>query len=224
MSLLAARDLSAGYHDVAAIRGIDLEVEQGEVVLLAGANGAGKTTTIMALAGALRPLAGHVELSGERTTAPLHRRCQGAMGIVTEERTIFRSLSVRENLRLGRGEPSVALEHFPELGKRLSVRAGLLSGGEQQMLSLARVIAAKPQVILADELSLGLAPIVVERLLVALRAAADAGAGVLLVEQQVRRALDVADRVYVLRRGLLAGSGTAESMRADETALRSLYL
>jgi sulfate-transporting ATPase len=224
MSLLAARDLSAGYHDVAAIRNVDIAVEAGEVVLLAGANGAGKTTTIMALAGALRPMAGHVELAGAPTTAPLHRRCQSGMGIVTEERTIFRALTVRENLRLGRGDPSIALDHFPELRKRLSVRAGLLSGGEQQMLSLARVIAAQPRVILADELSLGLAPIVVERLLAALRAAADDGAGVLLVEQQVRRALDVADRVYVLRRGALAGSGTAESMRADETLLRSLYL
>ena len=128
MTLLAAHSLSAGYHGVAAIRSISIEVSSGEVVLLAGPNGAGKTTTIMALAGALAPLSGRVEFDGNTATGPLHRRAQQGLGLVAEERSIFRQLTVRENLRLGRGDSTVALDHFPELRKRLRVKAGLLSG------------------------------------------------------------------------------------------------
>jgi branched-chain amino acid transport system ATP-binding protein len=223
-TLLKGSNLSAGYHGVPAIREVDIEVNAGEMVLLAGANGAGKSTTLMTLAGALRPMSGELECFGRATRAPLHRRCQEGLGLVTEERTIFSSLTVQENLRLGQGDPKVAMRHFPELEKRRDVRAGLLSGGEQQMLALGRVMAAEPKVILADELSLGLAPIIVERLLAALRAAAEAGAGVLLVEQHIRSALPVADRVYLMRRGRLAATAAAADIQKDESAVRDLYL
>ncbi|MEX0428369.1 ABC transporter ATP-binding protein [Nocardioides sp. DS6] len=221
---IAARGLSAGYHGAAAVRDIELEVHAGEVVLLAGANGAGKTTTLMTLAGALRPLTGHTELRGRRCAEPVHRRVRAGVGVVTEKRVVFNQLTVAENLTLGRGDTATALAHFPELEKRLGVKAGLLSGGEQQMLSLARVLAAGPSVILADELSLGLAPIVVNRLLAALRAAADAGAAVLLVEQHVRLALDTADRACFLQRGQLALAGTTDAIKQDPSRMEAIYL
>jgi branched-chain amino acid transport system ATP-binding protein len=222
--LMAAREVSAGYNGVPAIRQVSLEVTAGEIALLAGPNGAGKTTMLMTLAGGIDPLEGHVEFVGSRTTLPLYRRCRHGLGVITEDRDVFPGLTVFENLRLGRGKPEAALEHFPELRARLKVKAGLISGGEQQMLALGRVLAAEPRVILADELSLGLAPIAVQRLLVALRAAADNGAGVLMVEQQVRRALGVADRVYFMRRGALVSSDTAANVRGNEAQLRAMYL
>jgi len=127
-------------------------------------------------------------------------------------------------MRLGRGKPEDVLKYFPELEKRLKVKAGLISGGEQQMLSVGRVLAANPQVVLADELSLGLAPIVVKRLLSALRLAADGGAAVLLVEQHVRVALDVVNRGYFLRRGRIELHGTREELRHSDEAIQAIYL
>ncbi|HEY6762954.1 MAG TPA: ATP-binding cassette domain-containing protein [Baekduia sp.] len=224
MTLLKTEGLSAGYHGVPAIRDLDLEVGAGEMVLLAGPNGAGKSTTVMTLAGAIKPLAGDVLVDDEVCRLPVHRRCQQHLGLITEERTIFPSLTVMENLRLGQGAPETSLAFFPELEKRMTVKAGLLSGGEQQMLSLARVLAASPKTILADELSLGLAPIIVQRLLAALRKAADEGAGVLLVEQHVHMALPVVDRAYLMRRGRIEGRGTSQELRADEAVLKALYL
>jgi branched-chain amino acid transport system ATP-binding protein len=221
---LAARNLSAGYQGVPAIRDVDIEVRAGEIVLLAGPNGAGKTTTVMALAGALKPLAGAVEVDGAATSLPLHRRTRGNLGLVTEKRAIFNSLTVRDNLRLGRGAVERALELFPELEKRLKVRAGLMSGGEQQMLSLARVLAARPSVILADELSLGLAPIVVKRLLAAVRAAADEGAAVLLVEQHVQLAMNYVDRGYFMQRGTVGLEGDIATLRRSGDKIQELYL
>lgn len=223
-ALLAARDLDAGYHGVPAIRGVNLSVDAGEIVLLAGANGAGKSTTVMTLSGAIRPLAGRTELNGRPNDLPVHRRIRSGLGLVTETRTTFTALTVTENLKLGRGSVEHALQLFPELAKRAKLRAGLLSGGEQQMLSLARVLAAQPSVILADELSLGLAPIVVKRLLSALRAAADAGAAVLLVEQHVHLALGTVDRAYFLRRGQVELEGTVSEIRADPAAMQAIYL
>lgn len=222
--LLAARGLSAGYHGVPVVRDLDVEVRAGEVVLLAGPNGAGKTTTMMTLAGAIGALSGQTELEGAPTALAMHRRVRLGLGVVTERRSVFSGLSVLDNLRLGRGDPEVALDHFPELRPRLRLRAGLLSGGEQQMLSLARVVAARPKVVLADEMSLGLAPIVVKRLLTALRSAANAGAAVLMVEQHVRVALDVADRAYFLSRGRIALEGTREELEGREREIERVYL
>jgi branched-chain amino acid transport system ATP-binding protein len=222
--VLEARGLTVGYGPMPVIRDVDLVVRQGEIVALLGVNGAGKTTTVRALAGELRPTAGEVRFRGERTTAPLHQRARQGLRLITEERSVFMSLTAADNLRLGKQERSRCLELFPELERFLSKRAGLLSGGEQQMLTLARALAADPVVLLADELSLGLAPLIVERLLAAVRAAADRGTAVLLVEQHVRNALEVADRAYVLSGGSVALDGPTSELRARIGEIEQTYL
>jgi branched-chain amino acid transport system ATP-binding protein len=210
--LLEARDLTAGYGDLAAVRNVCLKLREREIVAIFGPNGAGKTTTLKTLAGALPPLSGEVLWKGKTTRAPLFRRVRDGMGFVPEERSIIARLNVRDNLRLGRGQMADAIKLFPQLAPLLSRPAGLLSGGEQQMLTLARCLASKPAVLLVDELSLGLAPVVVDRLLDTLRvAAAESGVAVLLVEQQARRALRVADRWYLLRHGRVVAEGDARS-------------
>ena len=206
------------------ISNLDLEVGAGELVALLGINGAGKTTTVRALSGQIKPMAGQVLFRGEPTTAPMHRRARAGMRVITEERSVFMGLSTAENLRLGGQSKEKCLELFPELERLMDRRAGLLSGGEQQMLALARAIAAEPCVLLADELSLGLAPLVCERLLIALRAAADAGAGVLLVEQRVRDALEFADRAYVISNGSVVISGPASEIAGRMDEIERTYL
>jgi ABC-type branched-subunit amino acid transport system ATPase component len=222
--LIEAVGLSAGYGGVPVVHDLDLAVHPGEVVVLLGANGAGKSTTLRTLAGALTPVGGEVRWRGTATKAPLHRRARRGIGLVTEERSVFMGLSAHANLRLGRGSVQRALELFPELRPLLRRRAGLLSGGEQQILTLARALAAEPAALLADELSLGLAPLIVRRLLVAVREAADRGVGVLLVEQHAAQALAIADRGYVVRRGRVVMSGTASELRRDFDEIRSSYL
>jgi branched-chain amino acid transport system ATP-binding protein len=206
------------------MRGLDIDVAPGELVALLGRNGVGKTTTLLTLAGALPSLAGDVYLDGQPATTPLHIRARHGLGLLTEERCIFMELTGNENLRLGRGDPARAIALFPELEPHLSKRAGLLSGGQQQMLALARVVAARPSVLLADELSMGLAPLVVERLLSALRAAADEGAAVLLVEQHVRLALGAVDRAYVIGNGGIQLQGDAAHLRERSDDIARLYL
>ena len=216
--------MSAGYGALPVVRSLDLHVEPGEVVALLGPNGAGKTTTMLALAGDLPLQAGHVSLAGQRTRAALHRRVRRGLGFVSEERSVFMSMTVAENLRLGRCGVAAALRLFPELEPRLGVRAGLLSGGEQQMLALARALARAPKLLLADELSLGLAPLAVARLHDAVReAATERGVGVLLVEQHVRKVLRIANRVYVMRRGRVVLEGNAAELR-DSDLIEQSYL
>lgn len=222
--LMAARKMSAGYHGVPAVHSIDLEIHGGEMILLGGANGAGKTTTLMALAGALAPMSGHVEQDGRPTKEPVNRRARSGVGVITEGRTVFMNLTVAENLRLGQARTEEVLAYFPELEKRLKVKAGLCSGGEQQMLSVGRVLAANPRIVLADELSLGLAPIIVRRLLSALRQAADRGSAVLIVEQHVRMALEAVDRGYFIRRGRIELEGTRSELRQGEDKISKVYL
>jgi ABC-type branched-subunit amino acid transport system ATPase component len=223
-ALLAATDVSASYGAVPVVRGISLHVDPGEVVVLLGANGAGKTTTVRVLSGLLPTTAGSVTWKGEPFTGPLHQRVRRGLGYVPEERSLVSKLTVGENLRLGIGGAARALEIFPELQKLLSRKAGLISGGEQRMLLLGRALAANPAVLIADEMSLGLAPIIVQRLLSVIRDVADAGSGVLLVEQHARQALAVADRAYVLRRGSVVWEGTSEAARAEVGQIEGLYL
>lgn len=222
--LLECRGLSAGYGALAAVRDLDLAVNAGQVVALIGPNGAGKTSTLLALAGELPLMAGEVRWLGEPTRAPMHKRCRAGLGFLTEERSVIMSLTASDNLRLGGVSPDRACALFPELEPLLHRDAGLLSGGEQQMLSLARALGREPRVLLADELSLGLAPLVVKRLLAAIRASADEGTGVLLVEQHVRQALAVADYVYVLDRGAVVLSGPVSEVRDRLDEIEAAYL
>jgi len=213
MTMLEVEGLVAGYGGIAAVRGVDLSVAAGEVVALLGANGAGKTTTLLALAGEIPTLQGSVRFDGSPFCGPLHRRARAGLGFVTEERSIFRQMTVDENLALGRGDREAAYRLAPELEPLRHRKAGLLSGGEQQILTLARALAGEPRLLLADELSLGLAPMVADRMLTFARRAADAGVAVLLVEQSAVRALGVADRAYVLRRGKVVLAGTSQELR-----------
>jgi branched-chain amino acid transport system ATP-binding protein len=223
--VLQARALCAGYGSQPVIHDVDLDVGAGEVVALIGANGAGKTTTLLALSGELPAMSGEVLMDGVATKLPLHKRARSGLTLVTEERSVFKGLSARDNFAVGRVRTEDALELFPELRSRLDVRGGLLSGGEQQMLTLGRALARHPHLLLADELSMGLAPLVVKRLLEAVRAAADErGTAVLLVEQHVRKALLYADRVYVMRRGRIELSGTATEIRRRLTEVEEHYL
>jgi branched-chain amino acid transport system ATP-binding protein len=223
--LIEARALSAGYGRMPVVRDVSISVAPGEVVALLGANGAGKTTTLLALAGELTPMSGEVWFLGEATSAPMHRRCRRGLGYVTEERSVIMNMSVADNLKLARVVPATAFRYFPALEAIMARRAGLCSGGEQQMLSLARALGREPKVLLADELSLGLAPIVVNNLLAAVRAAAsDRGIGVLLVEQHVGQALKIADRVHVMERGRIVLSGTAAELSNQVDRIESAYL
>jgi branched-chain amino acid transport system ATP-binding protein len=224
-SLLECRGLAAGYGAVAVVRDLDLHVEPGEVVALIGPNGAGKTTTLLTIAGELPAIAGEVVFRGAPTKAPLFRRARRGMGFVTEERSVFMALSAEENLRIAGVSRGDAAAVFPELAPLMGRTAGLLSGGEQQMLTLARAVARNPQLLLVDELSLGLAPLVVKRLLETVRRVANENAtGILMVEQHVRQALDIADRVYVMQRGRIMISGTADEVRGRIDEVESTYL
>ncbi|MEM7140993.1 MAG: ABC transporter ATP-binding protein [Actinomycetota bacterium] len=228
--LLRLNGLHAGYDGVAVVRDLDLIVHAGEIVALLGPNGAGKTTTLLAISGLLSSLGGEVELFGVSAAGERpHRRARRGLAHVLENRSLFFQLTVRENLRLG-GDGSAAeiarvSDLFPALQPLMERRAGLLSGGEQQMLAIARALMGRPRLVMIDEMSLGLAPIIVETLLPTIEAVArTTGAGVLLVEQHVPLALSVADRAYVLSHGDLVASGSAETVGADLAMIQSSYL
>ena len=223
--LLAAHGLAVGYYDHPVVRDVDLEIRAGEVTALLGANRAGKTTTLLGFAGVIQPLAGEVYWLGQlvQKRMPLHVRAAQGLGFLTDGRSVFQELTVRENLRLDKGcDIKQALRLFPELEALLDRRAGLLSGGEQQMLGLGRALARHPKVLLVDEMSLGIAPLVVKRLMDVVRQAADEhGIGVLIVEQHVHEALRIADRVCVIAGGRMTLTGTVEEVhnRVEEAFL-----
>lgn len=222
-AVLETRALHAGYGDVTVVRDLNVTVSPGEIVALLGRNGAGKTTALLTMAGALRPLSGEISFLGASDRSSLASRARKGLGLMTDDRSIFFGLTVRENLRLARGDGAV-LSLFPELEPLLDRSAGLLSGGEQQMLGLAAVLARQPKLLLIDELSFGLAPRIVQRLMVAVRQAADGGAAVILVEQFARIALDVADRAYVLVNGRVGSEGASDELSANIGELESKYL
>lgn len=220
---LEARAVSAGYGDVTVVRDLDLHVDAGEVVALLGRNGAGKTTSLLTLAGALRLTAGDVHFLGRPDRSSLQNRARRGLGLMTDDRSVFFGLTVRENLRLARGSDD-PLELFPELERLLDRPAGLLSGGEQQMLGLATVLIRRPKVLLIDELSLGLAPVIIKRLLLVVRAAADRGAAVVLVEQSVRNTVGIADRAYILLNGRIVSEVTAAELSENVGEIERKYL
>jgi branched-chain amino acid transport system ATP-binding protein len=224
-TVLETRKMSTGYSGQPVVHELDLRIEAGEVVCLLGPNGAGKTTTMLALAGELPLLSGEVLFDGKPTTARLHRRARNGMSYVTEERSVFKGLTTRDNFRVAGLDPVTAVELFPELEKRMGVRGGLLSGGEQQMLTLARALARGPRLLLADELSLGLAPLLVDRLLQAVRRAAkERGTAVLMIEQHAHKALKYADRAIVMRRGRVEFAVSAEEARHRFGEVEQAYL
>ena len=228
-SVLEIDGLTAGYDHAAVVRDLDLDVAEGEIVALLGANGAGKTTTLRAVSGLVRPMDGAIRLQGQdlRRVQPSARAKLG-IAHVPENRGLFFGLTVAEHFRLGyRGErldADAAYRYFPALTELRDRRCGLLSGGEQQMLALGRALARHPKLLLLDELSLGLAPVIVEGLLPVVREyAEESGCGVVLVEQHIDLALTIADRGYVLAHGETVLQGHADHLRTNHDLLISSY-
>lgn len=231
--VLELSDARVSYGGIAAVKGVSLRVERGEIVTLIGANGAGKTSTLKAIVGLVPLVSGSVRLFGKDTQGlPTHRIVQGGVALVPEGRAIFSSMSVRENLLLGsfseRSEETVrerleqAIQRFPRLGERLAQDAGTLSGGEQQMLAIARALMSAPKLLLLDEPSLGLAPKLVSQIFESIVEIAGSGITILLVEQNTRLALETAQRAYVLVTGEVALSGDAADLRSDPR-IRAAY-
>ena len=228
--VLTLRNLTTGHGGLAAVRGVDLEVRAGQVVTLLGPNGAGKTTILETIAGFLPVMSGEVRVVG---AAPSVRRphagARRGLAYVPETRGLFRSLTVRQNLvlaaRRGHADADSVYGYLPEL-RRLEQRdAGLLSGGEQQMLAIGRALLTRPRLLMIDELSMGLAPVIVERLLAVIRQVADElGVGILLVEQHVRMALAIADVAYVITHGQVIAHGTAAEVAAQAETIEASYL
>ena len=234
MSLLEVDGLQVAYGGIRAVRGVSLQVEAGELVTLIGANGAGKSSTLNAIGGLLTPAAGHVCLDGEDLLAlPAQARVSRGLALVPEGRGIFPRLTVLENLQMGaysrRDRAAIALDieaqlqRFPRLRERAGQLAGTLSGGEQQMVAIARALMSRPRLLLLDEPSMGLAPILVAQIFSIIREIVASGVAVLLVEQNARQALDVAHRAHVMESGLVSLSGPAAELAAD-ARVRSAYL
>jgi len=234
-ALLQVADVNVSYGAVQAVRGLSLEIGEGEMVALLGANGAGKTSTLRAISGLLRPTGGEIRFAGRRIDGlPAHRVVGLGIAHVPEGRELFPSLTVLENLRLGfwsrrssAGDYSARLDwvmsHFPRLRERSAQAAGSLSGGEQQMLVMGRALMSSPRLLLADELSLGLAPMIVEQLFEILRGINADGTSVLLVEQFVHLALQHTHRAYVLSKGRVTLARASAELK-DDPELVASYL
>ncbi len=234
-ALLRVSGLQAGYGAAPVIEDLDLELRRGEICVVVGANGAGKSTLLASISGLVQPTAGSVHLDGnEITGASCERIVRAGLVHVPEGRRLFRGLTVRENLdlgfwglKLGKAEERQRLDRvvelFPILGERMGRQAEVMSGGEQQMLVIAQALLSQPDVLLLDEPSLGLAPSIVDRVLEVLTALRSDGLAILLVEQAVERALEIADRGYVVQRGRVVATGTGPELLAGPE-LRAAYL
>jgi len=231
--MLSARGLSAGYGPIEVVHAADIDIAAGECVALIGWAGSGKTTLMRALAGLLQTSAGEIVFEGRDITAlPAHARVSLGIGMVPEGRRLFRGMTVWENVVVGAHASESAkvgermgyvLDLFPVLKERRRQIAGTLSGGEQQMCAIARALMAEPRLLLIDELSLGLAPVVVWRIVEALAAIRARGTTILLVEQDAGLALSLSDRVYVIRGGRIVRSGRAGDMKIDAEIVRDYF-
>ena len=231
MPLLSVQGLVAGYGGITAIKGIDLEVNDGEIVTLIGSNGAGKSTTLRAISGLIRARAGAISFkSTSIDRLPAHKIVSMGMSHVPEGRGIFARLTVLENLAMGafqRNDKEVSsdLTHvydlFPRLRERLHQTGGTLSGGEQQMLAIGRALMARPRLLLLDEPSMGLSPLLVDTIFATIRSIREQGATILLVEQNALMALEVADRAYVLESGVVTLKGTGPELAKDDSVRRA---
>jgi len=223
--------LAVAYGGIRAVKGIDLTVAEGELVTLIGANGAGKTTTLKALAGLLRPAAGSVRYEGRDITGtPAHTLVRLGIALVPEGRGVFGRLTIDENLAMGayaRRDGAVSADRdrayalFPRLAERRRQLAGTLSGGEQQMLAIARALMARPRLLLLDEPSMGLAPLMVQKIFETIRSVASEGVTLLLVEQNAKLALETCDRGYVMESGVIALSDTADALLVNPEVRRA---
>ncbi|MBX6391822.1 MAG: ABC transporter ATP-binding protein [Frankia sp.] len=229
-AVLSCEGLCVGYQRTTVARDISVSVDKGEILAVLGPNGAGKTTLLLALAGFLRPTAGRIAVDGSDVTGSSARRMNRAgVVLVPDNRALFTNLPTLDNIRIasrkGGATVSEVLDLFPQLRDRTKVRAGMLSGGEQQMLAVARALVQGPRALLIDEMSMGLAPIIVEQLMPLLRNIADeVGAAIILVEQHVHLALEIADSAMVLVHGAVSLSGKAAELRGDPAALEAAYL
>lgn len=234
MALLEIKDLAVNYGMITALKGISFEVNQGEVIALIGANGAGKTTTLHAITGLLPIKSGSILFNGiELTKTPAHKIVKLGMAHIPEGRRIFQNLTVLDNLKLGaftrKDKDGIAedlkmvYDRFPRLAERKSQIAGTLSGGEQQMLAMGRALMSRPSIIVMDEPSMGLSPILVSEIFDIIQSIRETGTTVLLVEQNAKKALAIADRAYVLETGKIVLSGNASDLINDES-VKKAYL
>ena len=234
MAMLEVKDLEVYYGMIQAIKGISFEVNKGEVIALIGANGAGKTTTLHTITGLLSPKKGSVMFEGKDITKiPAHKIVSMGMAHDPEGRRVFADLSVYENLKLGaytrkdkenlNKDLESIYERFPRLAERKNQSAGTLSGGEQQMLAMGRALMSKPSIILMDEPSMGLSPILVNEIFDIIESISKSGTTVLLVEQNAKKALSIADRAYVLETGKIVTSGKASELLEDDS-IKKAYL
>ena len=233
MSLLEVKDLQVYYGSIHAIKGVSFEVNEGEIVTLIGANGAGKSTTLNTIGGLLKPRSGSVELEGQSVLGvPAHKIVGRGMALCPEGRRVFLQLTVQENLEMGeytrpKGEIADSIanvyDRFPRLKERYKQVAGTLSGGEQQMLAMGRALMSKPRLLMLDEPSMGLAPILVEQIFSIIEELNAAGTTILLVEQNAQMALSIAHRGYVLETGKIVTTGTGAELLDDDN-VRKAYL